>query len=166
MRILSSVILVSFIAVSFSRDLWACVCACRSDIKVEQEIADAAMIVLARVVSTKPKSTDPDPNDEIVEVSSCGEQWVQVSIQETLKGTPTPKISFVRANVGTGCDFKFPLRVGDAYLFFAFKGKSDDNIHISGCSPSLPESSASDVLEKVRKQIGEVSQHPDEADDG
>ena len=54
------------LVISGSADARACVCVCDKNRTVERSIADAYLIVVGKVIEIKAKSTDPDPDDDVV----------------------------------------------------------------------------------------------------
>src|SRR5262245_40128102 len=133
----------------------ACVCVCDDTSTFERSVADASVIMVAKVLAIRSRSTDSDPTDDVVTMSSCGQQEIHVAVTQALKGQPEPEVTLVRGSVGTACDFKFALRAGKQYVFFGFRGE-DGALYVSGCSPSSPAESARKLLERVRKQLGSL----------
>ncbi len=127
-------------------DVGACTCECRGQSTVQAATAAAAVIVVGRVIERR----------EIDPLSSCAEEILRVTVTQRLKGSSGSEVTFVRAPVGTGCDFKFPVRVGDEYLFFGYLRK-DGTLDVSGCAPSAPLKEAFELLRTVRDELGQVS---------
>ena len=157
MRIARFAFLSVMLVIAGGDDARPCVCSCDGDLTVERYIADASLIVVGQVLEVKEKSADPDPNDDVVVLSSCGEQWVRVAVTEVLKGKPLAEVTFVRSSVGTACDFKFPFREREKYLLFGLLGDDGSILYLSGCSPSLPKKSADSMIKRVRRQLAGAS---------
>jgi hypothetical protein len=130
---------------------------CDGELTVERAISDASLIVVGQVIEIRSRSTDPTPDDDVVTISSCGEEWVRVRVSDVLKGNPATEVVFVRSSIGTSCDFQFPFHEGKQYLLFSFLGSDGATQHLSGCSPSSTKRSATKMIKKIRAQLAGAS---------
>ena len=157
MRITTCFLLFVVLGIAGCDRTYACSCACLGDYTVEQQIRDATVIVVAKVIKITDKGPVSIPGTDLVVFSSCGEQQVRVAVTQSLKGTAPTELSFVRSDVGTACDFEFPFREGDLYLLFGFGSSDGGTLQLSGCSPSLPAGKARKMIKTVQRQLAKAS---------
>ena len=113
--------------------------------------------MVAKVLATRERGYDPDTDDGVDFISSCGSEWIDVSVIETLKGELPAELSFMHGALGTECDLDFKIRKGRTYLLFGFEDQVREIWHLSGCSPSRPRKEAVEIIAAIRSYLASAS---------
>lgn len=125
----------------------ACECYCAKR-TIEEQIASAAAIVVARVMDRKQiVHLVPGGEERYLEdikapakiiIDGCHPERLTLTVTEVLKGSPPSLLTVRRGVVGTQCDVQYKLGVGTNAVFFLDHDTESDAWFLNGCAPSEP----------------------------